>query len=136
LDYDWRTFKRKLGPFDDDGDDGRPTGFIESVHTSPALSDRGVPKQDESDLQPLNQVDLQLDPRTTDQVASAPDQPVASTSTVAAVAIVTPVDQGTDIEAIRRFREEEVDNQSAGQGYACSVPGCGQRFDKQHLLSR
>jgi hypothetical protein len=120
--------------FDED-DDGKSTGFIESVHTSPALSPRALSEQDEDDL-PLNQVNLKLDPSTA-QPASAPEQPVASTSTVAAAAaVMTPAEEGTYIEAIRRFRKQEADNQSDGQSYACPVPGCGQRFDKQHLLRR
>ena len=136
--HDQKTFKLKqwqLGLFNDDDDDGRSTGFIESVHTSPALSQRGALKQDESEVH-LNQVNLQLDPSSTAPPASAPEQPVASTSTVAAAAVVAPADEGADIEAIRRFRNQEADNQSAGQSYACPVPGCGQRFDKQHLLRR
>lgn len=84
----------------------------------------------------LNQVNLKLEPSSTDQPASTPEQPVASTSAGAAEVVVTPADQGTDIEAIRRFRNQEAGNQSAGQSYTCPVPGCGQRFEKQHLLRR
>ncbi|CAG8545250.1 1286_t:CDS:2 [Acaulospora colombiana] len=123
--YDERTLTLKLWRermgSSGEGDD-QSEAYIESVHTSPALSQHREPIPIEKDLS-LNQVNISLDPSRQTAVEGST---IASTSKSAT----------DEIERAREFRQREAEQGNQEQNFTCPVPGCGKSFEKQYLLKR
>lgn len=119
----WVKRGGQIGFLDDvDDENAKFTAYIESVHTSPTPTELKVPTVGD----PLS---LRLDPSSTEERAS--EQPFASTS-----ATVGGNSSGDALEAARRFRKQEEEGTMGEQSFLCPVPGCGKKFQKQHLLKR
>ncbi|PVG03735.1 hypothetical protein CPB86DRAFT_748155 [Serendipita vermifera] len=123
--YDEKTLKLKLWRermgSSAEGDD-QSEAFIESVHTSPALSQHREPIAIEKELS-LNQVNLSLDPSSQTAVEGST---VASTSKAA--------ETTDEVERAREYRQREAEQGNQERNFTCPVPGCGKSFDKQYLL--
>lgn len=117
-------------------DDNRSEAYIESVHTSPAVSERPL-EQQEAAAVPLNQVNLALAPGASAgagaEGAAAPAEEAAASTSAAGGAAAPPED---DLERARRFRQQQNNDDAGEQTFTCPVPGCGKSFDKQYLLKR
>jgi hypothetical protein len=123
-------------------DDNRSEAYIESVRTSPAVSENRLPlDQPETTAAPMNQVNLVLPPAeaaTSSGAASGTgagptEEGIATTSAAGGSGAAAPED---DLERARRFRQQQTADDAGDQNFPCPVPGCGKSFDKQYLLKR
>lgn len=103
------------------------TGFIESVATSPAVSERDLPAAPA----PLSSVQL-----VEANAEAGPSQPPAAEEVVASTSAGGQTSD--DIERARKFLQQEIEPEppSEQSSYTCPVPDCGRVFEKHYLLKR
>jgi hypothetical protein len=126
----------------EDSDDDKSQAFIESVRTSPALSqsnipvDKGKGKEKAAAVEPapLNKVNVALAPGEQSQVAHGQELMAAlSSSNLGGGGALSAADE---LERARQFRTREAEEDRGEQNFRCPVPGCGRTFEKQYLLKR
>jgi hypothetical protein len=133
---------------DPEDDDDKSEAFIESVRTSPALSQSNIPldkgkgkgkeRATSADEQAqLSQVKVTLPPGEQSQVVGGQEitamAAVSSSSNLGGAGALNAADE---LERARQFRTREAEEDRGEQNFRCPVPGCGRTFEKQYLLKR
>lgn len=131
-------------PDPDEGsdEDDKSEAFIESVKTSPALSQANIPSDRPLDTKgkgkevatvdsSLSRVNVALAPGEESQPGG--EEVEASGATSAGLGALGGLDE---IERARQFRSREADDDRGEQNFRCPVPNCGRTFEKQYLLKR
>jgi hypothetical protein len=134
-----------MGVYFEDDDD-KSEAFIESVRTSPALSqsniplDKGKGKGKEratsaEEQAPLSQVSVTLPPGEQPRMIGGQEiaAAVSSSSNLGGAGALSAADE---LERARQFRSREAEEDRGEQNFRCPVPGCGRTFEKQYLLKR
>jgi len=132
--------------YTEEDDDDKSEAFIESVHTSPALSqsniqlDKGKGKGREKATsvgEPAlpSQVKVALAPGGPSQTTRGEEILAAAASPSNAGGIGS-LSADDEIERARQFRSREAEEERGEQNFRCPVPGCGRTFEKQYLLKR
>jgi len=129
-----------MGVYLEEDDDDKSEAFIESVRTSPALSqtniplDKGKGKGKEratsvDEQPPLSQVSVTLPPGEQSPVTGGEEimAAVSSSSNISGAGALSAADE---LERRREFRTRRKPN------FRCSVPGCGRTFENLLLLKR
>jgi hypothetical protein len=125
-------------------DDDKSEAFIESVRTSPAMSQSNIPldkgkgkeRATSADTQPpLSQVSVTLPPGEEAQMIGGQEvmAAVSSSSNIGGAGALSAADE---LERARQFRSREAEEDRGEQTFRCPVPGCGRTFEKQYLLKR